>query len=285
MARYLYGLDGGSNVTDTFGNKLTRTCTIWGALTGGSQITDLQTPSGTNYSGGVVTQQSNGSIGFLGPDNDRSPKWADFGDGAGRWHIPLVQVADVADAIVVDRSVLKTQRGVAGGVATLDTSGRIPDAQSPASLGSAVTAAQNAAADAAAARAAAEAAEANTQGVTDSAVDAGITRAESQGRLVTAPVPESKLDAVVQQKLNTVGTTTDPGAVRLTGNQEVDGTKAFLKAPVVPINSFSFDRVVGLTTAINSKVAGVGVTELRVLTQAQYDAIVTKSTTTLYWIT
>lgn len=49
------------------------------------------------------------------------------------------------------------------------------------------------------------------------------------------------------------GPADDPNAVKLTGNQTVDGIKTFTSAPAVPASSFAQDRIVGLPTALSDR--------------------------------
>ncbi|MFD8199966.1 glycerophosphodiester phosphodiesterase [Streptomyces sp. NPDC059701] len=128
--RYQYGSDGGSVVTDAAGNAVVgRPGTVWTARTGGSAVTDLLTLAGA-ATGGTITTDSKGRIAFQGPDGATATLWWDGGDGT-RWAILPTETDRIARAQVDTYGIPAAAAGAAGGVATLDTGGKVPSGQLP----------------------------------------------------------------------------------------------------------------------------------------------------------
>ncbi|WP_432137663.1 glycerophosphodiester phosphodiesterase [Streptomyces sp. bgisy154] len=128
--RYQYGSDGGSVVTDAAGTiQPGRSGTVWTALAGGSQVTDLLDLDGTPNGGSVVTD-SRGRLAFQGPDGATATYWWDGGDGT-RWAVLPTETDRIARAQVDTYAVPASAVGAANGVPELDAGGTVPAAQLP----------------------------------------------------------------------------------------------------------------------------------------------------------
>ena len=80
MARYLYGGSPADFTVNSRGHILPNvSVTVWTAMTGGTQVTDLTDLTGTPIS--TVTSDDSGSIRFYGPDGFDGPLWLQ-GSGA-----------------------------------------------------------------------------------------------------------------------------------------------------------------------------------------------------------
>ena len=98
MARLLYGLGPDDRTATSSGATVPNAqVTVWDALTGGTQVTDITAAGVGSVSGGVVTTDAYGRVGFYGPDGAVGPLFLE-GSGGG----PRVRVspspADVAAA-------------------------------------------------------------------------------------------------------------------------------------------------------------------------------------------
>lgn len=103
MARYLYGGGGDGDIIQTTGLPYANAqATVWDARTGGSQITDLQTVSGTAVSS--ITTDGYGQAIFYGPDTYIATLWLQFASGP-RWGLsPKAVDLAATRALVVQRS-------------------------------------------------------------------------------------------------------------------------------------------------------------------------------------
>ena len=98
--------------------------TVWDALTGGTQITDLTDLTGTPTTS--VTADSDGAVSFYGPDGV-TKLFVDFGYGR-RYAMAAIDLGDSLDTFLA-------QGGLASGWAQLDSGGRLPLGQIPEQLG------------------------------------------------------------------------------------------------------------------------------------------------------
>ncbi|MCL1870990.1 MAG: hypothetical protein FWF90_11335 [Promicromonosporaceae bacterium] len=76
----------------------------------------------------------------------------------------------------------------------------------------------------------------------------------------------------------------DASVLHTSGNETAAGVKTFTSPPVVPDGSFTPAKVTGLAAALAAAVTGTGITAIVAITQAAYNALGTKSSTTLYVI-
>ena len=127
MARSLFGGSPADYAMEKVGNQLllrpAAVGTVWDALTGGTQLTDL-----TDLTGGplaAVTADSDGAVVFYGPDGVTNC-YIDFGYGR-RYAMPAVDTGAILQAFLA-------QGGDPGGWATLDGGGMIPEALLPRAL-------------------------------------------------------------------------------------------------------------------------------------------------------
>ena len=99
MARRPFGGTTADIAQDPSGDRVAgATVTVWTAETGGTQLTDLQTPAAVAIADGEVTSDSNGIISFLGPDDGTSVVWADGGLG-GRTKMLATDLADRVEVL------------------------------------------------------------------------------------------------------------------------------------------------------------------------------------------
>lgn len=153
MARRPFGGTPADLVQDRYGNARSGVAvTFWTAKTGGTQVTDIQTAAGgaTSPAGTIVTG-SDGVVEFLGPDDGTAALWADAGstrvlmlatdDPSRMTALESGSATTAALTAEIDRATAAealliplTQKGAASGVASLDGSGTVPDAQIPASI-------------------------------------------------------------------------------------------------------------------------------------------------------
>lgn len=99
MARRPFGGTTADIAQDTAGDRVAGAIvTIWTAVTGGTQLTDLQTPAAVAIPDGEVTSDSNGVISFLGPDDGTSVVFADGGLG-GRTKMLSTDLADRVEVL------------------------------------------------------------------------------------------------------------------------------------------------------------------------------------------
>lgn len=94
--------------------------TVWDAATGGTQITDLEDPTGAAIT--TVTAAEDASVVFYGPDGVTF-LYVDFGYER-RFALAAMDLGDAFDTFLA-------QGGIADGWATLDSSGVVPAAQLP----------------------------------------------------------------------------------------------------------------------------------------------------------
>lgn len=122
--RWKFGGAATDRVVDDAGNAVTgRNVIFWSAQTGGSQVTDLLSQDGT--AAAFVTTDLRGYLpSFDGPNDGRLDLWADAQDGGPRRRIvslgALLQGFGLATG-----AIATSQRGVAGGVAALDSAGDV----------------------------------------------------------------------------------------------------------------------------------------------------------------
>ncbi|MBZ6207557.1 right-handed parallel beta-helix repeat-containing protein [Streptomyces olivaceus] len=126
--RHQFGGSPADYAAERVGNQLLlrpgATGTAWTARTGGTQITDLTDLAGTPIAG--LTADSDGAVAFMGPDNDTTSLYVDFGYGR-RYCLTAVDTgARLAEFIA--------SGGTAGGWAQLDETGTIDPGQIPAQL-------------------------------------------------------------------------------------------------------------------------------------------------------
>lgn len=128
--RYQYGSDGGAVVTDAAGNaQAARSGTVWTARAGGSQVTDILELDNTPTGGNVLTDEL-GRLAFQGPDGVTATLWWDSGGGT-RWAVLPTETDRIARQQVEQYGVLASTVGEPDGIAELDSSGNVPQAQLP----------------------------------------------------------------------------------------------------------------------------------------------------------
>lgn len=127
MARHAFGGSPSDYAMEKVGNQLllrpAAVGTVWDALTGGTQLTDL-----TDLAGGPITSvtaDSDGAVTFLGPDGVTNC-YVDFGYGR-RYTMAAIDTG----AVLQDFLALG---GDPNGWAALDSGGMIPEAQLPKAL-------------------------------------------------------------------------------------------------------------------------------------------------------
>ncbi len=113
----------------------------------------------------------------------------------------------------------------------------------------------------------------------------------TDGTLKTGVVSEAKLDANVQSKLNASGSvawadiTGKPAVIAAGADQAAARTAISAGTSNLALGATSTTALAGDTTAADiGGVTGVGITEVRAITQAAYDALTPKVATTLYVI-
>jgi hypothetical protein len=92
--------------------------TVWNALSGGTQLTDLTDLTGTPIT--TVTADSDGAVAFYGPDGVTS-LYVDFGYGR-RYVMAATDTGSTLAAFIAEA-------GAPNGLATLDSSGQVPATQ------------------------------------------------------------------------------------------------------------------------------------------------------------
>ncbi|MHC3450753.1 right-handed parallel beta-helix repeat-containing protein [Streptomyces prasinus] len=125
--RYVFGGSPSDYAMERVGNQLLvrpgATGTVWDALAGGTQYTDLTDLAGTPIS--EVTADNDGAVAFMGPDGVTS-LYVDFGY-TKRFALTAVEVGDILTDFIA-------QGGEPGGWARLDETGHIDSTQIPAQL-------------------------------------------------------------------------------------------------------------------------------------------------------
>lgn len=114
----------------------------------------------------------------------------------------------------------------------------------------------------------------------------------TDGTLKTGVVSEAKLDANVQSKLNASGgsvawadITGKPAVIAAGADQAAARTAISAGTSNLALGTTGSTALAGDTTAADiGGVTGVGITEVRAITQAAYDALTPKIATTLYVI-
>lgn len=113
----------------------------------------------------------------------------------------------------------------------------------------------------------------------------------TDGTLKTGVVSEAKLDANVQSKLNASGSvawadiTGKPAVIAAGADQAAARAAISAGTSNLALGATSTTALAGDTTAADiGGVTGVGITEVRAITQAAYDALTPKVATTLYVI-
>lgn len=120
MTRYLYGGGGDGGIVKPSGQPfLNAGAAVYNSRSGGAQITDLQTVSGTAIA--TVTSDANGQVAFYGPDNYIGTLWLDFGTGSGvRWALSPKSV-DLAAT-----KAIEMQRSADAGFPSFTTRAHLP---------------------------------------------------------------------------------------------------------------------------------------------------------------
>lgn len=104
MARLLYGCTA-ADYTTTSGGRVVPNAelTVWDAIEGGTQITDL-----TDYDGNAVAtviSEGTGYVRFYGPDGENDNLWLDSGQNARVLVRPTVITADIGDGSILDEDI------------------------------------------------------------------------------------------------------------------------------------------------------------------------------------
>lgn len=127
MARHSFGGSPADYAMERVGNQLlvrpAAIGTVWDALTGGTQLTDLTTLTGTPIT--QVTADADGAVYFMGPDGV-THLYVDFGY-TKRFALAAVDTGEVLTDFMA-------QGGEPGGWAVLDGAGNIDPSQIPAQL-------------------------------------------------------------------------------------------------------------------------------------------------------
>jgi len=104
MARLLYGCTAADYTITSGGRVIPNTeLTVWDAIEGGTQITDL-----TDYDGnavGTVTSEGTGFVRFYGPDGETDNLWLDSGQNSRVLVRPTVITADLGDGSILDEDI------------------------------------------------------------------------------------------------------------------------------------------------------------------------------------
>jgi len=104
MARLLYGCTAADYTITSGGRVIPNTeLTVWDAIEGGTQITDL-----TDYDGnavGTVTSEGTGFVRFYGPDGETDNLWLDSGQNSRVLVRPTVITADIGDGSILDEDI------------------------------------------------------------------------------------------------------------------------------------------------------------------------------------
>jgi len=104
MARLLYGCTAADYTITSGGRVIPNTeLTVWDAIEGGTQITDL-----TDYDGnavGTVTSEGTGFVRFYGPDGENDNLWLDSGQNSRVLVRPTVITADIGDGSILDEDI------------------------------------------------------------------------------------------------------------------------------------------------------------------------------------
>jgi len=104
MARLLYGCTAADYTITSGGRVIPNTeLTVWDAIEGGTQITDL-----TDYDGnavGTVTSEGTGFVRFYGPDGENDNLWLDSGQNSRVLVRPTVITADLGDGSILDEDI------------------------------------------------------------------------------------------------------------------------------------------------------------------------------------
>lgn len=127
MARHAFGGSPSDYAMEKVGNSLllrpAAVGTVWDALTGGTQLTDLTDLTGSPIT--TVAADGDGAVAFYGPDGVTSC-YIDFGYGR-RYAMAAIDTGTRLDSFIA-------QGGAAGGWAQLDEAGHIDASQIPAQL-------------------------------------------------------------------------------------------------------------------------------------------------------
>src|SRR5574343_75169 len=104
MARLLYGNSPADFTTAPTGRLLPGSVlTVWTAVTGGTQVTDLQYSLGNATT--VVTSDEYALVRFYGPDGENDTLWLDGGTGVRLLVRPSVITAELGDGSVMDEDI------------------------------------------------------------------------------------------------------------------------------------------------------------------------------------
>src|SRR5574343_894963 len=104
MARLLYGNSPADFTTAPTGRLLPGSVlTVWTAVTGGTQVTDLQDYLGNATT--VVTSDEYALVRFYGPDGENDTLWLDGGTGVRLLVRPSVLTAELGDGSVMDEDI------------------------------------------------------------------------------------------------------------------------------------------------------------------------------------
>src|SRR5574343_169273 len=104
MARLLYGNSPADFTITPTGRLLPGSVlTVWTAVTGGTQVTDLQYSLGNATT--VVTSDEYALVRFYGPDGENDTLWLDGGTGVRLLVRPSVLTAELGDGSVMDEDI------------------------------------------------------------------------------------------------------------------------------------------------------------------------------------
>src|SRR5574343_1629648 len=126
MARLLYGNSPADFTTAPTGRLLPGSVlTVWTAVTGGTQVTDLQDYLGNATT--VVTSDEYALVRFYGPDGENDTLWLDSGQGTRLLVRPAVITASIGDGSILDEDINAAadidRTKIAGTALTSDSTG------------------------------------------------------------------------------------------------------------------------------------------------------------------
>lgn len=122
MARLLYGLGPDDRTATSSGATVPNAeVTVWDALTGGAQVTDITAAGVGSVSGGVVTTDAYGRVGFYGPDGTVGPLFLEGSGGGPRVRVSpspvdVAQAADLSGNASLNATLAGVQKFDRGGM-------------------------------------------------------------------------------------------------------------------------------------------------------------------------